>query len=74
VVKITMKKFFAPNITTAGRVVRAIWGFGLIAAGLLFFHSKWWACLGFVLFGLFALYEAMRGWCIMRACGIKTRM
>jgi len=74
VVKISMKKFFAPNITMAGRVARAIWGLGLIAAGLLLFRSSKWACVVFMVFGVFALYEAARGWCIMRACGIKTRM
>jgi len=24
--------------------------------------------------GVFSLYEAVRGWCIMRACGIKTKI
>jgi hypothetical protein len=23
--------------------------------------------------GVFALFEALRGWCLARACGIKTR-
>jgi hypothetical protein len=24
--------------------------------------------------GLFALFEALRGWCVLRACGLKTRI
>jgi hypothetical protein len=24
--------------------------------------------------GGFAFYEAVRGWCVMRACGIKTKL
>lgn len=73
-VNVSMKKFFAPNLTGRGRLVRAIWGMALIIAGLLLSGSHLWACVVLVLFGLFAIYEAIRGWCIMRACGIKTRM
>ena len=29
--------------------------------------------LVFVAAGLFAMFEAIRGWCIARACGIKTK-
>ena len=32
-----------------------------------------WLGLIFVVAGLFALFEAVRGWCIARACGIKTK-
>jgi len=69
-----MKPFFAPNIGNNGRLLR-----GLFAVGL--FVSAWFALgvatwLGIVLagFGVFALFEALRGWCAMRACGIKTRL
>jgi len=24
--------------------------------------------------GVFVLFEALRGWCVLRACGIKTRL
>jgi len=24
--------------------------------------------------GGFVLFEALRGWCVLRACGIKTRL
>ena len=33
-----------------------------------------WACFFLVAFGVFALYEAARGWCLLRACGIKTKL
>jgi hypothetical protein len=32
-----------------------------------------WACLALVVVGVFGLFEAARGWCVARACGIKTR-
>jgi len=33
----------------------------------------WWAGLILVVPGLFAIFEAVSNWCIMRACGIKTK-
>jgi hypothetical protein len=66
--------FFAKNIDRRGRIVRAVWGATLILAGLLLWQRSRWACLTLVVFGVFALYEAGRGWCVMRACGIKTRL
>lgn len=70
----SMKRFFSPNIDRKGRVVR-----GVIAVGL--FIGAWFAfgvssLLGVVLgaWAVFTLIEALRGWCIVRACGIKTRL
>jgi hypothetical protein len=68
-----MKKFFAPNIGPAGRVARALWGVGLIIVGLIF-DSNRAVSVALFLFGGFALFEALRGWCIMRACGIRTKL
>jgi hypothetical protein len=69
-----MKKFFAPNIDRAGRIVRAIVGLAMIIGGLLLSPQGYGVCTLLVLGGGFALYEASRGWCIMRACGIRTRL
>jgi hypothetical protein len=69
-----MNKFFNPNIGTAGRVVRALWGFGLLAISFFLFESHWIVSIGLGFFAVFAFYEAIRGWCIMRACGIKTKI
>jgi hypothetical protein len=33
-----------------------------------------WLGLALVLSGIFVLFEALRGWCALRACGIKTRL
>ena len=68
-----MATFFAKNIDRRGRIVRAIWGVALIVAGLLLWERSQWLCLLLVGFGVFAFYEAGRGWCLLRACGIKTK-
>ncbi len=69
-----MNKFFARNLDAKGRLARAMFGLALIGVGLLVFAQSRWLCLAMVLGGGFALYEAGRGWCVMRACGIKTRL
>ena len=60
------------NIDKTGRVARG--GIGIIfllAAGTLVPYSAPLAAL-FLLAGLFTIFEAARGWCAVRACGIKT--
>jgi hypothetical protein len=69
-----MKKFFSPNISNRGRLVRGLGAAALfLGAGFAFTVSLW---LGLVLAaaGGFVLFEALRGWCALRACGIKTRL
>jgi hypothetical protein len=67
-------KFFARNIDRRGRIARAIWGVALIGLGLFLSRPGRWFCFVLVAAGGFALFEAVRGWCIARACGIKTRL
>ena len=71
---VLMGKFFATNIDRRGRIVRAVWGAALITVGVLIFKHHPWVCIGLVACGVFAVYEAVRGWCLMRACGIKTKV
>ena len=69
-----MKPRFSRNIGNTGRLVRGLGALALlIGAGFSFCVSAW---LGTVLaiLGGFVLFEALRGWCVMRACGIKTRI
>jgi hypothetical protein len=69
-----MKRFFAKNLAPAGRLARGAGALLLfVGAGFSFAVSFW---LGAVLAGLgiFVLFEALRGWCVLRACGIKTRV
>ena len=69
-----MKHFFSPNIGSKGRLVRGLGALALlVGAGFGFTLSAW---LGLVLLasGLFVLFESLRGWCALRACGIKTKL
>jgi hypothetical protein len=69
-----MNRFFASNLQTQGRIVRAvIAGVLLLAGTLCFFFSTGLGVL-LLIFGLFALFEAVKGWCVLRACGIKTKI
>jgi hypothetical protein len=69
-----MKNFFTPNISRSGRWIRAILGLMLLIGGFIAVRQVPW--LGAVLFGSsgFVLFEAARGWCFLRACGIKTKL
>ncbi len=69
-----MKPLFSRNISNAGRLVRGLGALALLlGAGIGFLVSIW---LGVVLAvsGVFVLFEALRGWCVLRACGLKTRL
>ena len=69
-----MARLFAPNISGRGRVFRGVCGLVLVAAGIiLVLRTNRWLGVVVVLAGGFVLFEAVRGWCVMRACGIKTK-
>jgi hypothetical protein len=72
--RINMPKFFSRNIGRRGRIFRAVCGAVMILAGLILCHISRWACAALVIAGAFVLYEAKRGWCLARACGMKTRL
>jgi DUF2892 family protein len=69
-----MRKLFAPNLDTRGRVARAIWGLMLIVAATITLSRSRLVSGLLGAGGLFAFFEAARGWCVMRACGIKTKL
>jgi hypothetical protein len=69
-----MKQFLTPNIDRRGRIARAIYGAVLLIVGGVAVFYVWWAGALLIVAGAFGLYEAKRGWCLMRACGIKTRL
>lgn len=69
-----MSGFWTSNIDRKGRAVRAAWGvIGVLTGiGVAAWFSLWPGLI-VIGFGFFALFEAFRGWCVVRACGIKTR-
>jgi hypothetical protein len=69
-----MKNFFAPNISSAGRWMRAGLGLALLAGGLFAVWTLPWLGVVLLVSAAFVLFEAARGWCFLRACGIKTKL
>ena len=69
--------FWRPNIDTRGRVIRGIMSV-ILATGAYFAHRKgveWLAIILAIsaLVGVVGVVEVARGWCVLRACKIKTR-
>jgi hypothetical protein len=70
-----VSQFFRPNIKRQGRIARGVVGSLCLIAGIIVAGDiEWWFGLIFVVAGLFAIYEALSGWCIARACGLKTKI
>jgi hypothetical protein len=68
-----VRQFFTPNLSRGGRIVRLVYGLLMLAAGCFALGHLLWLAVIFFLFATLALFEAARGWCIVRACGIKTK-
>jgi len=68
-----MAKLFTRNIEGKERLMRGIAAVILLIGGLV--ALGWNVLIAMVLLaaGVFVLFEALRGWCVMRACGIKTK-
>ena len=69
-----MKPFFSRNIDNPGRLVRGLGALVLLVGAGFGFTISVWLGLGLLAAGGFVGFEALRGWCVMRACGIKTRL
>jgi len=66
-------KRFAPNIANKGRLLRA-GGAILIGTAAMFSWSRSIPLgAGLALASAFLAFEAARGWCALRACGVKTK-
>jgi len=70
------------NIDERGRAVRLVGGIITLLGGIVlailsmakFVEGDlgWLASIAMILGGAFAIFEARKGWCIIRALGIKT--
>lgn len=69
-----MRSLFAPNIDNRGRAVRAALAVALLLGAWLLRDDVPWLALGLLVAAAFTLFEAARGWCGLRACGVKTRL
>jgi len=64
---------FATNIENKGRLLRAA-GAGVLGVTALALSWKFpAAAVGLALAAAFLAFEATRGWCALRACGVKTK-
>jgi len=65
--------FWTPNIDNRGRIIRGIMSVILFAAAF-FTHRKGvgWLAVMLAIAGLVGVVETVRGWCVLRACKIKT--
>ena len=66
-------KRFAPNIDNKGRLFRAGGAVVISIAALLFWPKSTGVGAGLALTSAFLAFEAARGWCGLRACGLKTK-
>lgn len=69
-----MKPLLSPNIDNKGRFVRGIGAAALFTGAWFMSAVSLWLCILLLASGGFVLFEALRGWCALRACGIKTRL
>ena len=69
-----VSRFFQPNISHRGRLARGVIGALCLIAGIVVAGdiSLWGLVL--VSAGLFAIFEAVTRWCVVRACGLKTKI
>jgi hypothetical protein len=68
-----VSNFFRPNLRRSGRIARGVIGSICLIAGIVLVDASLWLGLLFVCAGLFAIFEAIRGWCVVRACGIRMK-
>ena len=66
--------FWSPNIERRGRIFRGIMAVVLFAAAFIA-HRRGieWLAILLAIAALVGVVEAARGWCVLRACKIKTR-
>jgi len=69
-----MKPRFSRNIDNKGRLVRGLGALFLLTGAGFGFSVSAWLGAGLLAAGVFVAFEALRGWCALRACGIRTKL
>ena len=69
-----MKPLFSNNIYNKGRVIRGLGALALLVGAGFGFATSIWLGIALLASGVFVAFEALRGWCALRACGIKTKL
>lgn len=69
------------NIDARGKLLRLWYGIALVVIGIVLLFAwalrsgtllSWAITIACVLGGAFAIFESRKGWCALRAIGIKT--
>lgn len=78
----SLERFMQCNIGEKGRAFRMKLGIIIILGGILLsiltltevigVGIGWFASISMFLGGAFSIFESLKGWCIVRAMGIKT--
>jgi len=68
-----VKGIFQPNISGKERLLRALIAVALIAVAIFATGLSDLARIGVAGAAAFVAFEALRGWCFLRACGVRTR-
>lgn len=69
-----MKPIFSRNIDDKGRLIRGLGALALLIGAGFGFTGSVWLGVALLASGIFVGFEAVRGWCFLRACGIKTKI
>jgi len=66
------KPLFAPNINRTGRMIRGAMAVALLIGAAAAYEIHWLLTLILAIMGIFVLFESVRGWCVLRACRLRT--
>ena len=61
------------NISQKGRLIRALCALATGVSSLLLWRESRPLAIGLGASSAFLAFEAARGWCALRACGVKTK-
>lgn len=65
--------FLRPNLESKGRIIRAIAALAMAVAAFLTWSHSPSVGIALAASSAFVAFEAARGWCVARACGVKTK-
>jgi hypothetical protein len=69
-----MKPILSRNIDNKGRFIRGLGALALLVGAGFGFTLSDGLGLALLAAGVFVAFEALRGWCALRACGIRTKL
>ena len=65
--------FLRPNLDRKGRIIRALGALALAVAAFFTWPHSRPGGIALAASSAFVAFEAARGWCALRACGVKTK-